>query len=67
MTKWLITAKETGHPLVVTQNGKSAAVVLSPQEFDKLNYTKEFIDSVNQGMRDVEWGTHLQQINLKMK
>jgi len=53
MTKWISTAKETGHPLVITQNGKPAAVVLSPQEFDKLNYTKQFINSINQGLQDI--------------
>jgi len=40
MTKWITTAKNTGHPLIITQNGKPAAVMLSPQEFDNLIYTK---------------------------
>ncbi|HKJ82310.1 MAG TPA: type II toxin-antitoxin system Phd/YefM family antitoxin [Ignavibacteriaceae bacterium] len=56
MTKWLNTVKDKGHPLVITQNGKPAAVVLSPQEFDNLNYSSKFISSVNQGIQDIESG-----------
>ena len=40
MSKWLNTAKDTGHPLIITQNGKPAAVVLSPEEFDKIKYSE---------------------------
>ena len=53
MSKWLNTAKDTGHPLIITQNGKPAAVVLSPEEFDKMKYTERFINSVNQGLSDI--------------
>ncbi|KAA3610321.1 MAG: type II toxin-antitoxin system Phd/YefM family antitoxin [Calditrichaeota bacterium] len=56
MTKWILNAKDSGHPIIVTQNGKPAAVVLSPEEFDKLKYTKQFIESVNQGLADIESG-----------
>jgi len=56
MTKWLNTAKNTGHPLIITQNGKPAAVVLSPEEFDNLKYTTRFINSVNQGLSDINSG-----------
>jgi len=56
MTKWLNSAKDKGHPLVITQNGKPAAVVLSPEEFDNLNYSNKFISSVNQGLQDIERG-----------
>ncbi len=56
MTRWLKTAKTTGRPLIITQNGKPAAVVLSPEEFDKMEYTRHFMQSVNQGIRDVSSG-----------
>ena len=32
----------TGRPLVITQNGKPAAVVISPEEFEALGY-REFV------------------------
>jgi prevent-host-death family protein len=43
-------------PLVITLNGKPAAVVMSPREYDLLSYQSRFIDAVNQGLADVEAG-----------
>ena len=56
MKKWLNSAKDSGHPLIITQNGKPAAVLISPEEFDNLRYTKQFITSVNQGLFDINSG-----------
>ena len=65
MTKWLNTAKDTGHPLIITQNGKPAAVVLSPEEFDNMKYTKRFMNSINQGLADINSGNSLDTEELK--
>ena len=65
MTRWLNTAKNTGHPLIITQNGKPAAVVLSPEEFDKMKYTERFMNSVNQGLSDINSGDFLDTEQLK--
>ena len=54
MAKWLNTAKNTGQPLIITQNGRPAAVLLSPEEFDNLQYNKLFVESVTSGIADVE-------------
>jgi prevent-host-death family protein len=43
-------------PLVVTLNGKPAAVVMSPREYDRLTYTARLIASVNEGLTDVKAG-----------
>jgi len=43
-------------PLVVTLNGKPAAVVMSPREYDLLSYQSRFIEAVNEGLADVEAG-----------
>jgi prevent-host-death family protein len=43
-------------PLVVTLNGKPAAVVMSPREYDLLSYRSRFVDAVNEGMADVQAG-----------
>lgn len=56
MAKWLKTTKDTGQPLIVTQNGRPAAVVISPEEFDNLQYNKMFVDSVTSGISDIESG-----------
>jgi prevent-host-death family protein len=38
-------------PLVVTQNGRPAAVVLSPKAFDELRYSQRYRDAVDEGVR----------------
>lgn len=43
-------------PLVITQNGKPSAVVLTPAEFDALSYRSRFIASVEAGLRDADAG-----------
>ena len=48
--------KGSNRPIVITQNGKPAAVVLSPAEFDRLNEQARFIAAVRQGMADEEAG-----------
>ena len=42
--------------IVITQNGKPAAVVLSPSEFNRLNAQTRFISAVQQGLEDVQAG-----------
>jgi prevent-host-death family protein len=42
--------------IVITQNGKPAAVVLSPTEFDRLNAQAQFILAVHQGLNDEQAG-----------
>jgi prevent-host-death family protein len=41
-------------PLVLTLNGKPAAVVMSPREYDRLSYRQRFIAAVEEGLADVE-------------
>jgi len=43
-------------PLVVTLNGKPAAVVMSPREYDLLSYRSRFVEAVNEGLADTEAG-----------
>jgi prevent-host-death family protein len=47
---------ETGHPLVITQNGKAAGVILSPAEFDRLNERARFVAAVEEGLADADAG-----------
>ena len=47
---------ERPRPLVVTLNGKPAAVVMSPREYDQLSYQSRFIDSLAAGLSDVQAG-----------
>ncbi len=54
ISKWFNNLHNTGHPLVITQNGKPAGVLLSPQDYDELVYRKSFLDSVARGLSDAE-------------
>jgi prevent-host-death family protein len=47
---------ERPRPLVVTLNGKPAAVVMSPREYDLLLYRSRFVDAVSDGLADAEAG-----------
>ncbi len=56
ISKWLKSIKNTGQPLVITQNGKPAGVLLAPEEYDDLIYTKRFIESVSRGISEADRG-----------
>jgi len=56
VSKFLKNLKNTGQPLIITQNGKPAGVLLSPLEYDELVYRKSFLDSVNRGIADADSG-----------
>ena len=47
---------ETGAPLVVTQNGRPAAVLLSPSAYDELTERARFVAAEDEGLADVEAG-----------
>ncbi|WNG15699.1 type II toxin-antitoxin system Phd/YefM family antitoxin [Cystobacter fuscus] len=48
--------KEHRRPVVITQSGKPAAVLLSPEEFDRLTHRARFLDAVGEGLADAEAG-----------
>ncbi len=54
--RWLRHAAETGQPVVITQNGKPAGVLVSPTEYDRLTERERFIESVALGLADSEAG-----------
>jgi prevent-host-death family protein len=56
ISKWFRSLENTGHPLIITQNGKPAGVLLSPNDYDELVYRKAFLDSVGRGISDAEKG-----------
>lgn len=47
---WLKRIADTGQPLVITQNGKAAGVLLSPASFDVLSERARFIEAVDAGL-----------------
>jgi antitoxin YefM len=54
--EWLRKADETGAPVVVTQNGKPAGVLLSPKAFDDLTEQARFVAAVEEGLADADAG-----------
>jgi len=48
--------RQHGRPVVVTQSGKPAAVLLSPEEFDRLTARARFNAAVAEGLADAEAG-----------
>jgi len=53
---WLRKISGSGHPLVITQNGKAAGVLLSPAAFDELSERQQFLAAVNEGLADERAG-----------
>ena len=47
---------ETGAPMVITQNGRAAGVILSPAEFDALTERARFVNAVAEGHEDAGSG-----------
>jgi len=50
--------RSSSQPLLITQNGKPAGVLLPPAEFDRIQEqeTSRFVLSINQGMNDADAG-----------
>ena len=47
---------ETGQPIVITQNGRPAGVLISPADYDRLHYRQRVIDSIEAGIADADAG-----------
>jgi len=48
--------RATQRPIVITLNGKPAAVLITPEEFDRLYERERFVEAVGQGLADSEAG-----------
>src|SRR5262249_48877742 len=46
----------TGRPMVITQNGRAAAVVLTPEEFEELGHRAFARAKIEAGIRSAEGG-----------
>jgi len=55
-SKVLRNLHEKNRPIVITQNGKPAAVLLTPEEFDRLSKQERFVTAVKEGLQDVKTG-----------
>ena len=48
--------RKDNQPIVITQNGRPAGVLISPEEFDRLAERERFIAAVSEGVSDMEAG-----------
>ncbi len=48
--------RESQRPIVITQNGRPAAVLITPEEFDRLRELDHFLEAVHEGLADAEAG-----------
>lgn len=51
--------EEDGRPVVITQRGKAAAVLLHPAALDRLEDEKELVEKVLRGLRELQAETLL--------
>ncbi|MBD3867426.1 MAG: type II toxin-antitoxin system Phd/YefM family antitoxin [Acidobacteria bacterium] len=47
---------ESRRAIVITQNGRPAAVLITPEDFDLLHEKERFLEAVQEGMEDVAAG-----------
>jgi len=52
LAKYLKDIHENRNSLIITQNGKPTGVLISPAEFDELQHTKIFINSISKGLAE---------------
>jgi prevent-host-death family protein len=48
--------KDSQRPIVITQNGRPAAVLVTPEEFDRMQEREIFLLAVQEGLTDAEAG-----------
>lgn len=48
--------RSKGRALVLTQDGHSAAVVMSPEDFEQIQYERDLFAAVAQGEKEIEKG-----------
>lgn len=56
--------QDNQRPLVITQNGKPAGVLITPQEFDKILERGKFLEAVGEGLADSEAGRLIDDLDL---
>jgi len=53
---WLARIAKTDQPVVITQNGRAAGVLLSPRAYDQLLERGRFVAAIEAGLADADAG-----------
>ena len=48
--------RNTQRPVLITENGRPAAVLISPEEFDTLRERERFLAAIEEGLADADAG-----------
>ncbi|MDZ7641443.1 MAG: type II toxin-antitoxin system Phd/YefM family antitoxin [Desulfurivibrio sp.] len=55
-SKMLLQVQHSQRPIIITQNGRPAGVLISPAEFDLFSERRRFLQAVQSGLDDVAQG-----------
>lgn len=55
-SQWVRRLRKERGPFVITQNGRPAAVLVSPEEYDELQDRAQFLSAAAEGLSDSEAG-----------
>lgn len=56
VASWFQRLRTSGHPVVITQNGKTAGILLSPMEYEKIQYDQALASSIDSGLAELDAG-----------
>ena len=61
--------ESSAQPVLITQNGKPAGVLISPAEFDRIQESESirFVSAVQQGIKDADEGRILTSAQVKSR
>ena len=60
----VLRVKNSG-PVVITQNGRPAGVLLAPSEYDRIREQQSFLESIAAGSADAQTGRVMDEVNLQ--
>jgi len=66
-SRWLRRASESGQPVVITQNGRAAGVLVSAAEFDRLVERQHLLESIASGIADADSGRTMDTAELRRR
>ena len=67
MASWLKRVSKHHRQIMITQNGKPAGVLISPDDYDRIQETERFLRSVARGLADAEEGRTMSTKELRKR
>jgi prevent-host-death family protein len=65
--RWLKHVAENQQPVIITQNGKPAGVLIAPRDYDRLMERQRFLELVAAGLADADAGRVMDTAALKAR